>query len=331
MESSDSGEDEEEEKRNRARALLLAGSDDDPFGVKGGGSNGGAGEEGGDMEITFTPGLGALGEGLLKKKGEREAEKDMSTWEKYQKKVADRKAEAKKGRKGKGDDDEERTKDLPEGSEFVDDSFFENDPFFALPGEEGGEDDEEGGKGVFKKKKAAKEEERRRAAEQKREEQRGQKEKKDAELAMLKKVMGDNKGEKKGFEIKLSALGRASQKAGEEVSEGGKKKKGKKRRAGEEEEQEDDFKLNVDDNRFSAVYSNPKFALDPTDPNFRKTPGLSKILEAGRTKRSRSDEPPPEVEPKSSSGAKSGGGKGRDSELAALVTSLKGKKWGAGK
>lgn len=206
------------------------------------------------------------------------------------------------------------------------------------------------------------------AAEEKREEGRKEKDRKEAELAMLKKVMGSSAGEKKGFEIKHAALGRATQRAGEDesskkkkvsgwaadhrnlcsrgfcrgVSEGGGVMwcvlQGKKRKGGEEEEeQEDNFKLNVDDKRFKEVYSNPNFALDPTDPNFRKTPGLKKILEAGRTKRAKGDAGPPPEEGGGKGGGKEAGGKEaggkgkRDVELAALVTSLKGKKWGAGK
>ena len=30
------------------------------------------------------------------------------------------------------------------------------------------------------------------------------------------------------------------------------------------------------------MFSDPRFALDPTDPQFRKTPGLSKLLDEGQ-------------------------------------------------
>jgi hypothetical protein len=36
---------------------------------------------------------------------------------------------------------------------------------------------------------------------------------------------------------------------------------------------------------YYQVFSDPRFALDPTDPQFRKTPGLSKLLDEGSNRR----------------------------------------------
>ncbi|XP_026568605.1 ESF1 homolog [Pseudonaja textilis] len=41
----------------------------------------------------------------------------------------------------------------------------------------------------------------------------------------------------------------------------------------------DDFQVNVDDARFQAMYTSHLFNLDPSDPNFKKTKAVQKILE----------------------------------------------------
>nr|PUA92163.1 NUC153 domain-containing protein [Toxoplasma gondii TgCATBr9] len=45
------------------------------------------------------------------------------------------------------------------------------------------------------------------------------------------------------------------------------------------------FKIDVDDDRFSRLFSNPEFAIDPTNPNFKKTAATDELL---RVKRMRS-------------------------------------------
>ncbi|KAM6365602.1 LOW QUALITY PROTEIN: ESF1 homolog [Alca torda] len=42
---------------------------------------------------------------------------------------------------------------------------------------------------------------------------------------------------------------------------------------------EDDFQVNVADSRFQAMFTSPLFNLDPSDPNFKKTKAVEKILE----------------------------------------------------
>lgn len=42
---------------------------------------------------------------------------------------------------------------------------------------------------------------------------------------------------------------------------------------------EDDFEVNVKDTRFQAMYTSHLFNLDPSDPNFKKTKAMEKILE----------------------------------------------------
>lgn len=58
-----------------------------------------------------------------------------------------------------------------------------------------------------------------------------------------------------------------------------KKLKGKKKDEGKKTEIEDDFKINTEDNRFSAIYSSHLFNIDPTDSHFRKTKAMETIIQ----------------------------------------------------
>ncbi|RWS24721.1 ESF1-like protein [Leptotrombidium deliense] len=40
----------------------------------------------------------------------------------------------------------------------------------------------------------------------------------------------------------------------------------------------DDFQVDVDDNRFSAIYTSSAFSIDQSNPNFRRTNGMNKLL-----------------------------------------------------
>ncbi|XP_065257143.1 ESF1 homolog [Emys orbicularis] len=55
--------------------------------------------------------------------------------------------------------------------------------------------------------------------------------------------------------------------------------KKKKQLMKKEELLEDDFQVNVADTRFQALYTSHLFNLDPSDPNFKKTKAVEKILE----------------------------------------------------
>merc|ERR1711990_672904 len=66
----------------------------------------------------------------------------------------------------------------------------------------------------------------------------------------------------------------------EAESKEGKKKKKKWRKKKKELDipSQDSFSVNVGDSRFSAMYSRPEFNIDPTDPNFKKTKNMEKII-----------------------------------------------------
>ncbi|XP_028739408.1 ESF1 homolog [Peromyscus leucopus] len=67
-------------------------------------------------------------------------------------------------------------------------------------------------------------------------------------------------------------------------------KKKKKQLMKKKELVEDDFEVNVSDARFQAMYTSHLFNLDPSDPNFKKTKAMEKILEEKARQRERKEE-----------------------------------------
>eukprot|EP00092_Neocalanus_flemingeri_P015832 GFUD01017137.1.p1 GENE.GFUD01017137.1~~GFUD01017137.1.p1 ORF type:complete len:658 (+),score=333.16 GFUD01017137.1:57-2030(+) len=58
-----------------------------------------------------------------------------------------------------------------------------------------------------------------------------------------------------------------------------KKKKWKKKKKEVEIPTEDNFSVDVTDDRFSSLFSRPEFNIDPTEPNFKKTKNMEKIIQ----------------------------------------------------
>lgn len=169
-----------------------------------------------------------------------EAQEELTPWEKYLKKKKDKK---KKKKSDNIDDTEED--DIPDGVDI-------NDPFFA---EELGEDYVKSEKVKKKKKKQTKTD--------KNDNPEGQK-----DLALM--VM-DSDDEKDHFDFKH--IVEAESKEGKS-----KKKKWKKKKRELEVPADDNFAVDVSDNRFSAMFNRPEYNIDPTNPNFKKTKNMDKIL-----------------------------------------------------
>ncbi|EDN99208.1 hypothetical protein SS1G_14068 [Sclerotinia sclerotiorum 1980 UF-70] len=72
-------------------------------------------------------------------------------------------------------------------------------------------------------------------------------------------------------------------------AEKAKKKKGKKGKKGEAESKrgglQENFQMDVGDERFGDVFKNHEYAIDPSNPKFKGTEGMKKLLEEGRRKR----------------------------------------------
>ncbi|TFY67132.1 hypothetical protein EVJ58_g1807 [Rhodofomes roseus] len=271
-------------ERAKLRALLLAGDDDTLPEGWGRGKDLPRGERGGeedvDMEITFTPGL-----------SERKDDGEETTLEKYKRKMKDkkkkRKEEVVERRKAKGggdddDDDEGRSERKVTGDEF-----------FAGDSEDEGS---EGGDEAEKRKQTTK------GKKDKKDKGKGKKSRRESasppparhvstaeELALLAGPSGDGANEPKHFNMK------AVIKAEKSAKLKGKKRKGKKG-AEEDNELQEDFSINVNDDRFKAVFDEHAFAIDPSNPHFKETKSMKTLLEERskrhRTKSSRGEDAP---------------------------------------
>ncbi|KAL0246330.1 hypothetical protein GEMRC1_007542 [Eukaryota sp. GEM-RC1] len=85
---------------------------------------------------------------------------------------------------------------------------------------------------------------------------------KQAEIALL--TFSDDPKKNKKSNVKLT----------EESSKKSKRQKMKDKIASKHK----DSSINLDDDRFSAVYDNPDFSVDPTVPEFKKTEGMTKLM-----------------------------------------------------
>ena len=216
----------------------------------------------GDMQITFTS---ALSEGGEKKKKD---DTEETTLEKYKRKEKERKErrraerQAKKEGRTLPDEAEVEAVEEEEAAPAGADELGFDDPFFTT-------------EAAAPTKSALRKEERlKRRAEKEAEEK--EKAAQKAELELIMADDGEGGAHLDHFDMKEIIRS--------EKVKNKKKKKGKK----DEEDQgglQEDFKLDVEDPRFKAVFESHEFAIDPSNPKFKATSGMKKILEEGRKKR----------------------------------------------
>ncbi|KAL2853449.1 uridine kinase family-domain-containing protein [Aspergillus pseudoustus] len=242
---------QKEQERQRMRALLGLNAQPVPSSK----SDGPVGE----MEVTFTSGLA----GGPNRDSIFENEPDETTIEKYLRKERDRKKRRKDKLKGKADDEEAEQKDSAAGAqEPQDEDLGFNDPFF----------DDPSGKATAV---ARRKEEKRK----KREEREAEEKAAAAKRAELELLMMDDDDAKSGVRhFDMNEIVKAEKQA--------RKKKGKRR--GKDQpalEMADNFDMDVSDPRFSRLFQNHEFAIDPTNPKFKATSGMKALLEEGRKRR----------------------------------------------
>lgn len=218
----------------------------------------------GDMQITFTP---ALTEGAPKKK---EAEEE-TTIEKYVRKEKERKEQKRQASRAKregaaAEEDVEETA-APAGG---DDDLGFDDPFFTADGPA------PTSKTSVRKEERRKKREARDAAE--------------AESAIqkeqLKKAMAKGSNDASQADhldhFDMNEIMRAEKQ---------KRKKAKDRKIKESQGGlQEGFDMPVADDRFKAVFESHEYAIDPSNPKFKATEGMKKLLEEGRKKRRGDDE-----------------------------------------
>ncbi|KAK4044110.1 Pre-rRNA-processing protein esf1 [Parachaetomium inaequale] len=242
----------------------------------------------GEMQITFAPALSG--------KPEKE-EAEETTIEKYKRKEKERKEKKKAMALAKREGVEPEAVQEQPAAEGADDLGF-NDPFFFTS------------EPVQPSKSAMRKEERlkKRAAREQEEADNA------AQKAQLELLMADENGGGAHLDhFDMKEISRAEKKKS-------KKKKGKK---GVEDQGglQDEFSMNVEDNRFKAVFENHEFAIDPSNPKYKATQGMKKLLEEGRKKRKAGPDDSPEgkKEQRNSKKAKADG----DLELSSLVDAVK--------
>ncbi|KAI5921531.1 hypothetical protein F4810DRAFT_331359 [Camillea tinctor] len=209
----------------------------------------------GDMEITFTPAL------MGKDDKTKEPEAEETTVEKYMRKERERKARKKEKVVAKRNGVSEETKD--DNPINPDEDLGFDDPFFTI--------DEP----VQKSKNSQRKEERRK----KREEKEAEAAEKAAQKAQLEKIMADDTKDTERLDhFNMDEITRAEKRKFK------KGKKGKKEVVDHGGLQEE-FKMDVKDDRFKAVFDSHEFAIDPSNPRFKSTQAMKELLEEGRKKR----------------------------------------------
>ncbi|KAM0562354.1 hypothetical protein ACHAPJ_002043 [Fusarium lateritium] len=219
----------------------------------------------GGMEITFTP---ALSESAPKKTTEEE-----TTIEKYIRKEKERKEkkrEAARARRAgldpEAEEDEESEDEVVQAPEGETDDLGFDDPFFTAA------EPAATSKTSIRKADRLKKREAREAAEAETKAQKKQ----------LETVMADA-GEDQADHLDhfdMNEIVRA---------EKAKRKKGKAKKKAEAKADrgglQQDFDMDVGDDRFKAVFDSHEYAIDPSNPKFKATEGMKKLLEEGRKKR----------------------------------------------
>ncbi|KAJ2080132.1 pre-rRNA-processing protein esf1 [Coemansia sp. RSA 988] len=251
--SSDDNSSDEEDLAKK-RALLFSGDNKDSDEDSDGQDDDGMG----DIEITFTPGLSEAAATRLESK-RREAEgpsshKDETTIERFRRLKMERREKWKNSKKTKpanGNDS-----DLISDNEL--DATTANDNFFTYSS------DDEKQQSVRLTKKTGGLKKGVRESKSQRKERQNLEAKERAELELL---LDGPESERKHFD--LNDIVKAE------------KKKGRKRDK-HAESVEDNFKLNVNDPRFGALFDSHNFAIDPNNPNFKKTKAMKELLSESR-------------------------------------------------
>ncbi|XP_019607605.2 ESF1 homolog isoform X2 [Rhinolophus sinicus] len=240
-----------------------------------------------EMEIKWVPGLKESAEEMVKKK--LEGKDKLTPWEQFLEKKKEKKR-LKKKQKALGL--EETSEDeLPSDVDL-------SDPYFA----------EEVKKiGIKEKKKSMKS-----AKDNTSPEEDAEIEKQKAEMALL--VMDEEEESKKHFNYNKI------------VEHQNLSKKKKKQLMKKKELLEDDFEVNVKDARFQAMYTSHLFNLDPSDPNFKKTKAMEKILEEkARQREQKEQELTQAIKKKESEIQKESQKRSLDPALSMLIKSVKNK------
>jgi len=245
-----------------------------------------------ELEITWEPGLREATEDLVTSKIKEKERKKMTPWETY---LENKKEKRKEKRMGKETSKKRLSgKDSDDSDEIPSDVDL-SDPFFSQEISAGVNNahkgDKTSGKGRKKRKRAQMETEE------------GKKAKEELELLLM-----EDKDDRQHFSLK-----------GIMDSEKKKSKKKRKNKAKEEEMVDDNFNVDLKDSRFDALFTSHHFAVDPSDPQYRKTKAMESIIEERQKRRETQEKTTQAREEKGEQSQR------RDPSLSLLVKSVKSK------
>jgi hypothetical protein len=232
----------------------------------------------GNMEISFTPGLSTTDKNnSVFENDPRDIEE--TTMERYVRKERERKQRRKERMKARregreiGSDAEDAAIDITANAvetEGQEEDLGFNDPFFTDPLSTE--------KSLKKAKRSAKLKHQKEIA--------AEAAANATQRAELELLMAGEEGKMQHFDM------REIRKAEKAKASKHKKKKKKSKKDDDKENVvvEDTFVMNTQDSRFARMFENHEFAIDPTNPRFKKTEGMTKMMEEGRKKRAH-DEP----------------------------------------
>nr|XP_018263187.1 uncharacterized protein I303_04680 [Kwoniella dejecticola CBS 10117]OBR85345.1 hypothetical protein I303_04680 [Kwoniella dejecticola CBS 10117] len=295
------------ERTEKLRQLLLAGNDEDgDIWGKAGTAKANAKKD--EMEITFKPALsGKLGEGV--------DEENMTTLERYQLRMKEKKnrkkekLELKRATKAIENDEDQSGDEGGGAGAGGKDDFFGSDSDNEKDGEAangGGAVDSEDEEGItFEKPKKFNmiptnevEDDLRQLI--------GSSDKADTNFSMKDIIKSEKEGKKRRRHKKNKS------KAGDEQRE--------------EELGPEGWKINVADPRFKAIHEEAEYAIDPSNPHFTKTKAMQDLLSHRSKIRQSQSHDPSRENTSSASGVKKttpGEGDGTEKDLSQLVKSVK--------
>jgi len=265
------------------------------------------------LEITWGLGVKEKTKKLVENKLEKDQDKDMTVWEKSLAKKRQEKLAKKKQNEDSAGSDEEvsGSEDEEEGGLSMD---FEMGPegeeYVSSNGSESEDDEEESYKGKNRSKSKSKA-------------------KKDGQSinpeasAELELLLMDEDTNKKHFNMK-----KILENSNESKSK--KKRKLRKQKAKPDDKSSkdiDDFKIDVEDSRFSALFTSAQYNIDPSESNFKKTKAMEEIIKEKLKRRHINVEGNSTTIDEPKQGLK----QNRDQELSYLVKSVKRKTIASGK
>lgn len=213
--------------------------------------------------------------------------KNLTPFEKQLKKLKEKKKQKKLKNKQKQESEKDGGSDSEASSDDVPSDLDMNDPYFA----------EEFNKPEFKKGKSK---------EKKQHEETSDNDEDGKMKAELELLLDEDDG-KAHFSLKKIQESENSTKKS-------KRKKKLKEKMMEQKQSVPDFEINVEDKRFSALFDSHLYNIDPTDPNFKKTKNMEKLISEKLRRRPADTPGEVEVKPKKSK---------EDAELSLLVKNIK--------